>query len=78
MKSHDIKVEIYRKRPEGLTITKIAKDLGVAKQTVGLVIERRMRSRRIAQGVADALGLSIEECFPEYAASVSPSEAASV
>jgi DNA-binding XRE family transcriptional regulator len=67
MKPHEIKVEIYRRRPDGLTITKIAKTIGVTKQSVALVIERRMTSRRIAQGVADALGLPLESVFPEMA-----------
>jgi DNA-binding XRE family transcriptional regulator len=66
MTPHDIKTEIYRRKPDGLTITKIAKGIGVTKQSVALVIERRMTSRRIAQGVAAALGLPFEQVFPEY------------
>lgn len=65
MTPHEIKTEIYRRRPDGLTITKIAKDIGVTKQSVALVIERRMVSRRIAQGVADSIGLPLEAVFPE-------------
>lgn len=65
MTPHEIKVEIYRRRPEGLTISSIAKDLGVTKQAVGLAIERRMTSRRIAQAVSDAIGLPLAEVFPE-------------
>jgi transcriptional regulator with XRE-family HTH domain len=66
MTPHEIKVEIYRRRPEGLTITSIAKDLGVSKQAVALVIEGRQTSARIAQRVADAIQLPIEEVFPKY------------
>jgi DNA-binding XRE family transcriptional regulator len=67
MKPHEIKVEIYRRRPEGLTITSIAKSLGVSKQAVALIIERRQTSARIAQAVAAAIERPLEEVFPELA-----------
>jgi DNA-binding XRE family transcriptional regulator len=67
MKPHEIKVEIYRRRPEGLTITSIAKSIGVTKQAVSLIIERRQSSARIAQAVADAIERPLEEVFPELA-----------
>jgi DNA-binding XRE family transcriptional regulator len=65
MESHEIKVEIYRRRPQGLTMTAIAKKVGVSKQAISLIIERRQTSRRIAQAIADAIELPIEQVFPE-------------
>jgi DNA-binding XRE family transcriptional regulator len=67
MEPHEIKVEIYRRRPEGLTITSIAKGLGVSKQAVACIIERRQTSVRIAQAVANAIERPLEEVFPELA-----------
>jgi len=69
MTPHEIKVEIYKRRPDGLTITSIAKGLGVHKQAVANIIERRQKSMRIAQAVAEAIGRPLEEVFPDLAES---------
>ena len=68
MTSHEIKTEIYRRRPEGLTISAIARSLNVSKQAVGFIIERRHKSSRIAQAVAAAIERPLAEVFPEYCA----------
>lgn len=66
MTPNEIKIEIYKRRlADGLTITQIANSLGVSKQAVSIVIERRQTSRRIAQAVADAIGRPLHEVFPE-------------
>lgn len=66
METHDIKIEIYRRRPDGISQASIARDVGVSKQAVLLIIERRQKSRRIAQAVADAIERPLAEVFPEY------------
>jgi DNA-binding XRE family transcriptional regulator len=65
MTPHEIKVEIYKRRPDGLTITSIAKSIGVSKQAVACIIERRQTSRRISEAIAAAIELPLEEVFPE-------------
>jgi DNA-binding XRE family transcriptional regulator len=55
-------------RERKITLTSIAKHIGVSKQAVSIIIDRRQTSRRIAQGVADALTLPLDAVFPEYAA----------
>jgi DNA-binding XRE family transcriptional regulator len=66
METHEIKIEIYRRRPQGVSQASIARGVSVSKQAVLLIIERRMRSRRIAQAVADAIERPLAEVFPEY------------
>lgn len=66
MKTLKIKTEIYRRRPQGISQSAIAKSLGVTPQAVANVIERRNPSRRIAQAVADAIERPLADVFPEY------------
>lgn len=68
MKPHDIKIEIYRRRPDGITIASIARELGVAPQTVNIVISGHRTSRRIAKAVAKAIKRPFGEVFPSYEA----------
>ena len=51
----------------GTSAASIAKDLGVSRRMVSLVIrgERRSKGHRIEQAVADAIGLQVNEVF-EY------------
>jgi DNA-binding XRE family transcriptional regulator len=62
----EIKQEITKRRPEGLTQSSIARQIGVTKQAVLNVIEKRNPSRRIAQAVADAIERPLFDVFPEY------------
>ena len=66
MTPQEIKLEIFKRRPEGLTQSSIARSIGVTKQSVLNVIEKRNPSRRIAQAVADAIERPLAEVFPEY------------
>lgn len=66
MKPHDIKIEIFKHRPDGLTIASIARDIGVAPQTVDTIITRSRKSMRIARAVAKAIKLPLKTVFPEY------------
>ena len=66
MTPSEIKQEIFKRRPEGLTQSSIARQVGVTKQAVLNVIEKRNPSRRIAQAVADAIERPLAEVFPEY------------
>ncbi len=51
----------------GTSAASLAKDLGVSRRMVSLVIrgERRSKGHRIEQAVADAIGLPVNEVF-EY------------
>lgn len=66
MDTNEIKTEIYRRRPQGMSQAAIARKLGVSSQAILNVIERRNPSRRIAQAVADAIERPLAEVFPEY------------
>lgn len=50
----------------GKTGLAIAADLGVTHAAVYNVINRKQRSRRVAEKVAEAIGKTLEEVFPEY------------
>lgn len=64
MTPHEIKVEIYKRRPNGVTVASIARSLGVTRQSVAYVIEGRSWSQRIAEAVASAIDLPIDFVFP--------------
>ncbi len=66
MTPNEIKQEIFKRRPQGLTQSSIAREIGVTKQAVLNVIEKRNPSRRIAQAVSDAIERPLAEVFPEY------------
>lgn len=62
----EIKQEIFKRRPKGLTQSSIARSIGVTKQAVLNVIEKRNPSRRIAEAVAAAIERPLADVFPEY------------
>ena len=66
MDTNDIKIEIYRRRPQGISQASIARGLGVSSQAILNVIERRNPSRRIAEAVSAAIERPLAEVFPEY------------
>lgn len=49
---------------KGLRSKDIAKDLGVTETWVSLVLNGRRRSPRVRQAFADALGMNVEELWP--------------
>lgn len=62
MNAMDRKILMLRK---GITQAEIARRLSVSGATVSLVVSGRMRSRRVEQAVAEALGLPREILWPE-------------
>jgi lambda repressor-like predicted transcriptional regulator len=50
----------------GKTASSIAKEMGVAPVAVTNVINRKIRSRRIAEKIAEEIGKPFEKVFPEY------------
>lgn len=50
----------------GKTGSAIAKEIGVCHAAVYQVINRKIRSRRIAEKIADAIGKPFKDVFPEY------------
>jgi len=67
MTPHEIKTEIYRRRPQGLNISVIARRAGRTRQHVLMVIEGKSVSRYVAELVAAAIELPLEVVFPRYA-----------
>ena len=63
MKAYEIKYQLAKK---GLTLSAIANQLGVKRQTVSLIANGRFSSRRISQAIADAMEMPLEEVFPKY------------
>ena len=66
METTEIKIEIYRRKPFGISQASIARQVGVSPQAILNIIERRQKSRRIANAVADAIERPLAEVFPEY------------
>jgi DNA-binding XRE family transcriptional regulator len=66
METTEIKIEIYRRKPLGISQASIARQVGVSPQAILNIIERRQKSRRIATAVSDAIERPLEEVFPEY------------
>jgi len=64
MNPKELKIKLIERE---IKATTIAADLGVSKQSVWQVINRQSKSRRIAAAIANALGVSLESAFPEYA-----------
>jgi DNA-binding XRE family transcriptional regulator len=52
----------------GLTAADIARELGVSRQTVSLVLRDKVQSRRIQTAIANAIGKPVEHLFPSTAA----------
>jgi transcriptional regulator with XRE-family HTH domain len=63
MKSSLIKAEL---EDHGKTGLDIAADLEISGTAVYNVINRKQRSRRVAQKVAETIGKTLDEVFPEY------------
>jgi lambda repressor-like predicted transcriptional regulator len=63
MRSSLIKADL---EDAGKTGSAIAADMGVSHVAVYNVINRKYRSRRIAERVAKEIGKSLSEVFPEY------------
>jgi len=66
MEPEEIKLEFFKRRKQ-VMMKDVAARVGVTSTAVTRVIDRAFKSRRIAQGVADALGLPLEVVFHEYA-----------
>ena len=66
MTSEEIKLELFKRRRE-ITMAGIARNLGVTRQAVQVVVDRRQTSARIARAVADAIERPVYEVFPELA-----------
>lgn len=64
MTSEEIKLELFKRRRE-ITMAGIARKLGVTRQAVQVIVDRRQTSHRISQAVADAIERPLEEVFPE-------------
>jgi lambda repressor-like predicted transcriptional regulator len=62
MTPFDIKVALMK---EGVSMRSIAKKLGVSANSVSLVVNRRMVSRRIMEEVARSIGSTPSKVFPE-------------
>lgn len=67
---HDIAAEVRRR---GMTLSGIARDLGLEPSMVRHGIARR--NRKGAMAIAQALGIPFEELFPGYRANVHDSSA---
>lgn len=64
MTSEEIKLELFKRRRD-ITMAGIARNLGVTRQAVQVVVDRRQTSQRIAAAVAAAIERPLEEVFPE-------------
>ena len=64
MEPEDIKRELWNRR-RTVTQAGIGRSLGVTRQAVESVIQRRFRSRRIMDAVAEAIGREVKYVFPE-------------
>ena len=62
MNGMDRKILMLRR---GITQAEIARRLGVSGATVSLVVSGKMKSRRVEQTIAEALGLLREILWPE-------------
>lgn len=62
MDYEDIKHEL---REKGKSLAKIARDLGISRQTVCSVVKGKFPSWRITEAVAKELGKSVEEVFSD-------------
>lgn len=65
MSPEEIRIELFKRR-KTCSQSKIAKDVGVSRQAVCAVIDRKFISNRIMQAVADAVGRDKGYVFPEY------------
>ncbi|MBW2623168.1 MAG: helix-turn-helix domain-containing protein [Deltaproteobacteria bacterium] len=65
MQPEEIRLELFKKRKK-VSMSSIARDLGVTRQAVGYVIDRAFVSNRIMEAVANALDKDKKYVFPEY------------
>ena len=65
MTPEEIKIELFKRRKR-ITYSEIGKGLGVSRQAVHQVIDRKWTSIRIMEAVANAIGRDKEYVFPEY------------
>lgn len=54
-----------RLRLMGSSLAGVARELGVTKQTVNAVLAGKGRSKRIEETIAQRLGLTVEEVWPD-------------
>ena len=66
MEPEEIRLELFKLRKKKISMSSIARDLGVSRQAVGYVIDRKFVSNRIMEAVAEALGKDKAYVFPEY------------
>ena len=52
-------------KEQGLTYTDVGEALGVTANTVVAVVHRRGTSRRVARGIAVAIGKPVKSVFPD-------------
>jgi len=64
MSPEEIRQELFKRRKE-VTQTSIARSLGVSRQVVIYVIDRKMVSKRAMQAIADAIQYDVRYVFPE-------------
>jgi lambda repressor-like predicted transcriptional regulator len=63
MRSSHIKADL---EDAGKTYSVIAAEIGATPPAVSNVINRKIRSRRIAEKIAEAIGKPFKDVFPEY------------
>lgn len=68
MTPEEIRLELFKRRKKGVNMAAIGRSLDppVTKVAVLYVIDRRSKSQRIMDAVAEAIGKTTEEVFPEY------------
>jgi len=62
MKRNEIKAHLVM---QGVTVTSIANDLGIAISSVSQVISRTKHTKHVQVAVANAIGKPVGEVFPE-------------
>lgn len=65
MSPEEIRMELFKVRKQH-TMSSIARELGVTRQAIGPVIDRKIVSNRIMRAVAAAIGRDVKYVFPEY------------
>ena len=66
METKEIQLELWKRRPE-ITMASIGRQIGVSTQAVQQTVARKIKSVRIAQGIADAIERPLADVFPELA-----------
>jgi len=61
MKANDIRAELIRR---GIKITRIAKELGIARPSVSQVIAGKTATKYIQEHIAGLIGLPVTSVFP--------------